>query len=487
MIVRRFALLREKLVALTQRNFFALLVTIVVSLALLTVTNYFTIKILSSVRAYANGESQYSKGEKGAARHLISYVNTHDDSDWAKFKEELGVPIGDSLARVALTHNGDIDVIRQGFLAGRNHPDDIDNLIWLFRHFKNVSFMAQAIQAWKEADQAIEKEYRLGEEAHHRLTSGQWSSNDQRELIRRINDISSELTLKERTFSSVLGAAARDINHYLFVANIFFTLLILGCALGYAASMIGRILKSQTELELKNLDLTNTNRELDNFVYSASHDIRAPLMSLKGLIEIAQIEDDPEQLKEYLKLMQLSLEKQDHFINDIINFSRNKRVSLQMQEVSLVEVIDNALNQHRFMKGADRIDVHREYSLDKVFSDPLRLSILFNNLVSNAIKYSDAAKDCCFLKVKTYPTEDHNIISIEDNGVGIRPEDQKKIFDMFFVTQNNNKGTGLGLYIVKEAVQKLGGSIAVESEKNVGTKFIIQIPKRQVVSLSTPG
>lgn len=474
----------ERFNPLTQRNVFILLSILIVAAASLIIVNYLTIKTLSAVRAYTNGESQYSKGEKGAARHLIMYVNTHDETHWEQFKQELGVTLGDSIARVALSQDdGNLEVIKKGFLQGRNHPDDHDDMIWLFRNFGRISFMANAIAIWKQADGIIHQEYLLAEEIHTKIKTGHWTRTDQDAVISRINSITGLLTAKERAFSNVLGDASRRINGYLFVANFFFTLIIIGSAIGYGASMIGKIMRSQRELESKNTDLTLTNHELDNFVYSASHDLRAPITSLKGLIELANLEDNVAQIKEYLALMQQSLEKQDHFINDIIDFSKNKRVSLQLQEVSLVDLIEGALNQHRFMLGAERIKMQTVFRSDKAYSDPLRLSILFNNLISNAIKYSDEKKEQSFLNVETHATDTHHVIIVEDNGIGIRPEDQKHIFDMFFVTQNTNKGSGLGLYIVKEAVDKLGGSIAVESEKNAGSKFIVQIPKNHVVSL----
>jgi signal transduction histidine kinase len=474
----------ERLNPLTQRNVFILLSILIVAAASLIIVNYLTIKTLSAVRAYTNGESQYSKGEKGAARHLIMYVNTQDETHWEQFKQELGVTFGDSIARVALSQeDGDLEVIKRGFLQGRNHPDDHDDMIWLFRNFGRISFMANAIATWREADGIIQQEYLLGEEIHTRIQAGHWTLADQEAVIRRINVITGLLTVKERAFSNVLGDASRRINGYLFVANFFFTLTIIGSAIGYGASMIGKIMRSQQELESKNTDLTITNHELDNFVYSASHDLRAPITSLKGLIELANLEDNVAQIKVYLSLMQQSLDKQDQFINDIIDFSKNKRVSLQLQEVSLVELMESALAQHRFMQGAEKIKMHTTFRSDKAYSDPLRLSIVFNNLISNAIKYSDEKKEQSILNVDTYATDTHHVIIVEDNGVGIRSEDQKHIFDMFFVTQNTNKGSGLGLYIVKEAVDKLGGTIAVESEKNAGTKFIVQIPKNHVLSL----
>src|SRR5690349_15959007 len=118
----------------------ALLAFVVFAASCLIMINYFTIKTLSAVRAYSDGESRYSKGQKDAARNLIMFVNTHDTHYWKAFEEELNVPIGDSIARVGLLNDAPESVIKNGFLAGRNHPDDLDDLIWVFRNFKNIAF-----------------------------------------------------------------------------------------------------------------------------------------------------------------------------------------------------------------------------------------------------------------------------------------------------------------------------------------------------------
>lgn len=149
-----------------------------------------------------------------------------------------------------------------------------------------------------------------------------------------------------------------------------------------------------------------------------------------------------------------------------------------LEPVSLVKAIDDSLQQHKFMDGSSSITLYKNYEVDEVLTDPLRLNIVINNLVSNAFKYSDESKDNCFIRVSTTTEGTHAKISIQDNGVGITQEDQQRIFEMFFVTQNNNKGSGLGLYIVKSAVEKLRGSISVESEKGIGSTFHVLIPKK---------
>jgi signal transduction histidine kinase len=98
-------------------------------------------------------------------------------------------------------------------------------------------------------------------------------------------------------------------------------------------------------------------------------------------------------------------------------------------------------------------------------------------LLSNAIKYSDEKKENMYISIKTYNLDEYHKIEIADNGIGIKKEFQDRIFEMFFVTNNNNKGSGLGLYIVKEAIENINGTITVDSESTIGSKFTVTIPK----------
>jgi signal transduction histidine kinase len=240
--------------------------------------------------------------------------------------------------------------------------------------------------------------------------------------------------------------------------------------------MIKKLMLSKKETEVHNDNLTIANRELDKFVYSASHDLRSPITSLKGLIEITREENDLEQIKEYLQLMHQSLTKQDQFISDIIDYSRNKRKQLSIEIISLSKLIDDCISQHQHIKNADTIAIRKNITLDEISTDCLRLKIILNNLISNAIKYSDPEKKKQFITIKTYEDNGFCKIDIEDNGIGIKDEFSNKIFEMFFVT-NNNMGSGLGLYIAKEAAENLKGNITVTSETNVGSTFTVSLPK----------
>lgn len=456
-------------------NIFILLLIVFISCALLICINYFTIKILSANRAYVNGESHYSKGQKDASRHLLTYLYTKDQNQWRLYKEELKVPQGDGTARIMLLKNGDNEISRQGFLTGRNHQEDLDDLVWLFVNFKQVSFLAKAINEWEQADNLVSKLFLIGHQIDHKIRQGKLTSADQQQFLQHISDVSDKLTVNERNFSNTLGEGTRKIKDLLIITNVFFTLVIICSVSLYYSIMVKRLINSKKEIEVKNENLVLVNHELDRFVYSASHDLRSPITSLKGLIEITQSEDDINQIREYLTLMHQSLTRQDQFLRDIIDYSKNKRIHVIIEPVSLHELFDETIAQLMHIENAKRITIKKELLIDEIQSDGLRLKIIISNLLSNAIKYADNTKKEMFIFIKTHSDNGLNKIEIADNGIGIKEEFIQHIFEMYYGT-NKNKGSGLGLYIVKEAVENIKGNIHVFSENTIGSKFIVTFP-----------
>jgi signal transduction histidine kinase len=450
----------------------ALLAVVIFAASCMILINYFTIKTLSAVRAYSDGESRYSKGQKDAARNLIMFVNTQEPHYWSAFQEELAVPIGDSIARVGLQHHAPDSIIRNGFLAGRNHPDDIDDLIWVFRNFQNIAFMKTAIQIWKEGDFLIGQEMKLGMEARQRADNGTLTPVERENIISRINAVTIELTVKERAFLATLGAASRSIKVILFYANVIMTLLIIGSTFLYARQIFRR-------LQATNKHLETTNEELDKFVYSASHDLRSPISSLMGLLELSRTENNPTQRDLYLHLMQQNLSKQDSFLRDLIDFTRNKKTLVNTHEIDLIKLIDDVVEQHSFIDYAAGIDIRKEILGKKLRADEFRLKIILNNLLSNAIKYSDPQKKQRTITIRTLQENGSLLLQVTDNGIGIKREDFSKIFDMFYASGNTIKSSGLGLYITHETVQKLSGKITVESQPGIGSTFSVMLPNQK--------
>ena len=455
---------------------FLLFFIIFTSCTFLIVLNFYTIRILSSTRAYINGESHYSKGQKDAAAHLVNYVFTSDPAQWKLFKKELSVPKGDALVRTELQNSKNIKVVKEGLLAGRNNEEDFDDMIWLFDNFKAVPFLAKAIKEWEIADHLVMEMDNLGTKIYQKMNGTKLDKKEQLLYLNEINSLSHKLTINELSFSNSLGDGTRKMKGYLIFANVFFILIIISSVSFYYFSMVKKLLISKLEVDEKNRDLTQTNHELDKFVYSVSHDLRSPITSLKGLVEIIKLEDDPEKITEYLDLMDKSLDRQDQFISDIIDYSRNKRIERTIHEINLSEIIDQSLDQFQYIKEASAIKIYKDLNVTQINNDGLRIKIILNNLLSNAIKYSDNSKTEKFIKIKTYLIDHQFAIEVEDNGIGIKEKSLDKIFDMFYAA-NHDLGSGLGLYIVKETVAILGGTLSVNSEFNVGTKFIVTLPQ----------
>lgn len=237
-----------------------------------------------------------------------------------------------------------------------------------------------------------------------------------------------------------------------------------------------RLFSLAQEIKEKNDSLEKTNKELDRFLYSASHDLRSPLMSIKGLAEIIQNEAGEEKIKKYMSLMNDRIDKLDFFIQDIIDYSRNAKTEVKLEAIELNELLNEVLESFQYLEGASSISVERNILVTRTLMlDKGRLLIILSNLISNAIKYH-TIRDRRFIKIQAQEIDNQLKISIADNGQGIAEEHIGKIFNMFYRASSQSKGSGLGLYIVREALEKLRGSITVDSQLNVGTTFYLTIP-----------
>jgi len=224
------------------------------------------------------------------------------------------------------------------------------------------------------------------------------------------------------------------------------------------------------------LEIENNNKELDRLVKILSHDLKAPMNSVSGLITLAREEKNPEEFGNYLDMMEKSLKKLETFTNDIIASLRS-RGQVVAVKVDLFEQVQDVMDELRFVPGAETIRFVNEIGPNvNLNSDPARLRVILSNLISNAIKYSDPSKLDCFVKVtcKEYPLLLE--IEVEDNGIGIAAEHHKRIFDSYYKLSDRSDSNGLGLSNVKDAVQKLQGTIEVESTLGLGSIFKIQLP-----------
>ncbi len=234
---------------------------------------------------------------------------------------------------------------------------------------------------------------------------------------------------------------------------------------------------TEREILKKNELLAKTNKELDRFVYSASHDLRAPLRSLLGLIEVTQKTQSPEEVKECLELMKQRIDNMDGFIKEIIDFSRNARQDVKRENFVLLPIIKETVDNLKFAEGMEKIYVRVDIAPSlSIVSDLPRLKVVLQNLIGNAFKYHDHGKEQQEVLIRAEAEGDQVRIEIEDNGLGIAAEHHSRIFEMFYRASEKSQGSGLGLYIVRETLTKLNGSIKFHSLAGQGSRFTVWLP-----------
>ena len=243
---------------------------------------------------------------------------------------------------------------------------------------------------------------------------------------------------------------------------------------------VSEIKEAEDNLKARNEELLKVNQELDRFVYSTSHDLRAPLASILGLINITRLSSSEEDRQKYLGFMEQSINKLEGFIRDIIGYSRNSRVDMKREKIDFENLIEGCFRNLNFLEGSEEV-LRNLTVLGKgpFFSDQVRLEIIFSNMISNAIRYRDTSKSESFINIRIELAEETAFIEIADNGIGIDDKYIDKIFEMFYRATQTSQGSGIGLYIVREAVNKLGGIIVVQSKSGEGTTFRLEIPQLQ--------
>ena len=239
---------------------------------------------------------------------------------------------------------------------------------------------------------------------------------------------------------------------------------------------------SELKIEEQYKELQLINSELDRFVYSASHDLKAPLASILGMVLVSKLEPNIDAKLSYMDMIDASVRKLLDVIKDLTDFSRNARLEVQNEKINFNNIIQESIQSYSHIKNFSSIhfEVQTEESM-LFYSDTLRLKTLFNNLISNAILYHDINQNHPYIQINVANNYSCVEICVKDNGRGIDKGFHSKIFDMFYRASEDSMGTGLGLYIVKGIIEKLNGSIQLISYPNVGSEFIIQLPNHGIL------
>jgi signal transduction histidine kinase len=234
------------------------------------------------------------------------------------------------------------------------------------------------------------------------------------------------------------------------------------------------------------VELNGLHHHLDQFIYRASHNLRSPLTTLLGLLELARLNvRSTDSLTSYIGLMTERVKHLDDILLDLICIANNEKRSIDLTNVYLEQEARSVLEEYAQQNKGFTYNIHGNQAITFV-TDLERLKIVLRNIISNAVKFSNPSIESHVELF--YKTEAETAyIMVEDNGIGIDPLSLKKIFSIFFKATNNHPGAGLGLYIVRRVVDKLGGKINVTSTLHKGTTFSISIPNHNKVESNKVG
>ena len=465
----------------TLRNKFNVIIVLIIAVLALSLVNFVvSMKITSGIRAYVGGEGLWSKGQKAAVNNLIRYSDSNKETHYAKFVHFLQVPLGDKQARLELDKpNPSRDRIREGFVQGGNNPGDIEDMIFLYRHFRSVSYMKKAIGIWAEGDSEIAKLASLGERIHALNLSPPDPRNPQAKtardaemaaLLEQVYTTDVRLTVLENNFSATLGEGSRYISTVLTEVTIVSTVL-LGLLVTIVAILIAKA--------IIRLDTAKTE-----FVSLASHQLRTPLTAINWYAE-ALLAKRPGRLttqqQEHLAELYKGGRRMARLINDILNVSSldlgtyghaSKVFELQKVLNTVIKDLQASVDEKRLT-----LTSVVAASAEKVNLDQTAVTAILQNLLSNSVKYTPPGGS---ITVTASVKRSHLLLHISDSGVGIPRAQQPQVFTKFFIGSNTKTmgpdHTGLGLYIVKAMVDKLKGKITFDSSENIGTSFYITLP-----------
>jgi len=235
-----------------------------------------------------------------------------------------------------------------------------------------------------------------------------------------------------------------------------------------------------SQLAVKNKELRVAYDELGKFTYSITHDMRGPLLSVLGALDIAKSMENFSELREILMMMESAIKKLDEFIKNTHEYYNLKSSGLIFEDIDFVQVVKDVSALFRIGGKIDNIRFATNVvQNEKFYSDDIAIKIILNNLLSNAFKYQRKNATDKYVELDVDVKENKAIISVKDNGIGI-PENQKdKIFSMFYRATSEETGSGFGLYNAKDALNKLKGTIEVESKVNEGSVFRVIIPGKE--------
>ncbi len=513
-------------------------------IALELFTLLFAMDTLSAVRAFVGGEGIWSKAQKSAVLEIKAYARTRNHNRYLAYKEHLRIPLGDHKARVEMQKpDMDMAIVRQGFIEGQVHPQDIDSMVKLMRRFHQVPYIRDAIQAWNEGDALILQLMDTGEQLHVAIAAGQGKEANQNEidaLLERIFVINERLTIIENKFSYILGEGSRWLERLLMILLITavatvectgLTLTILmsrrlskdlhdlnqfalniGAGdwsqsipvhskdeLGQLALALNKMASNLKESTSDRLVAERANEVKSLFLANMSHEIRTPLNAILGFVQLLKESTNVAENRRYLEIIERTGYSLATIINDILDISKVEAGKLEIEKApcSLKQLLRDiyALLNLRCEEKGITLKFHDSNLPDAVNIDATRFKQILLNVIGNAIKFTNRGG-----VTVTFEIQDRLLTcQVQDTGIGIPPGSFSKLFRPFSQLDPSIRkgfgGTGLGLILSKRIARLMGGDLILDwSEQGRGSRFTISIELELALqenlkirkSLSTP-
>ena len=236
-------------------------------------------------------------------------------------------------------------------------------------------------------------------------------------------------------------------------------------------------LEEHTKAQKEYLEvIKKKNTELDSFFYRVSHDLKGPITSLMGLNSLIKKENFDEKSMHYLSMYQKQSSRIHNIVMDLINITKISSDKIVPSKIDFVKLIDDCIYSYFYFENFDKIEFKIDVQEGIEFkSEWVIINTILQNLIENSIKYIREDVEP-YVMIRVYHREAGNIIiEVEDNGQGIPQEYQEKIYDMFYRANDKTDGSGLGLYILKRAVERLQGEVFLQSEPGKGSLFTISL------------
>lgn len=503
-------------------------------------TLWFAVSTLSSVRSFVNGEGLWSKAQKDAVYSLVIYSHSHTEKDYDAFRGYLKVPLGDNKTRLELQKlHPDMRIAREGFIEGRNHPEDVEGMLNLIIRFHNISYLNKAIVAWGEAEKTMEQLISISDKLHGMISSNTASQQQIDSVMGQAEGLNRKVTILEDTFSNTLGEGSRWLEKIVLrllltlsltigTTSILITISVSrGIEKGIKAIIEGASLVSKgllnTRVKVYSQDeigtlATSFNRMTDTlehslhnirelkdteetlkrekekaetsektkqlFLAKMSHEIRTPMNAILGFARLLEESIQGKEEQEFIRIIIKSGDDLLVILNDILDFSRMEagKIIFESTPIHLKDIIQINI---RMMESKQK-NIEIKYHIDEgvpeiVMGDSVRLNQILLNLISNALKFTE--KGSISISVTCIDENTDSVMldfGIKDTGIGIPYEKQAKIFDSFEQGANDTArrfgGAGLGLSIVKQLVKLQNGEIFVKSKPGFGSDFHFRLP-----------